>query len=372
LRPKNRVRLNLEPLERRELLSGAALISTISEGFFNDQVSYAVQPDLSVSMHLNGGPRIDLGGTVTQISAGLDTLGQAQVFGIAPSGSVWVHDKNPAHGWQPLYGNVSQISASRNNRVFGLTSGGSVWVRDNTPFVDSWAPLYGTVTQISAGTAGPSGGDQVFGIDPSGGVWVRDATPFVNSWAPLYGHVSQISASRNNRVFGLASDGSVWVRDATPFVNTWAPLYGTVTQISVGTNFSVEDQVYGIDPSGGVWVRDATPFVDSWHPLYGNVTQISATDFTTVIGSAPSGTVWARYDTDSSRDDWVLLDGGTTHPLAGAAYSPASGSLFGPHGPSYLNVESFAGASPSGAASHTPSPEELADLVFALEHQHQA
>jgi hypothetical protein len=49
--------------------------------------------------------------------------------------------------------------------------------------------------------------------------------------------------------------------------------------------------------------------------------------------------------------------------------------LFTANGPflsQNFTAKSFAGASPSGPAGDTPGPVELADLVFALEHQHWA
>jgi hypothetical protein len=115
----------LEGLEERQLLSTLSAIGDYQA----NRVVYAIAGDNSVWMNVNGGASTSLGGNVTQISAGLDAQGFAQVFGISGT-SVWVNDSGGTGNWQFLFGqNITQISAGYNNEVFGLVGGSVVSFR---------------------------------------------------------------------------------------------------------------------------------------------------------------------------------------------------------------------------------------------------
>jgi hypothetical protein len=83
----------------------------------------------------------------------------------------------------------------------------------------------------------------------------------------------------------------------------------------------------------GAWMQIATLGSGSTSVL---ITGLSpgTTYYFDVGAYGAAGTAWANYQSATTSTITVTVD----HPAAGAAYSPVSGTLFGPGGPSYLDV----------------------------------
>jgi hypothetical protein len=134
---------------------------------------------------------------------------------------------------------------------------------------------------------------------------------------------------------------------------SWTALTGTITNATalvelngglcmLGTNGAANETVYKYSGVG-----------TSWAALTGSNTQVfqlmnGSGNLYMVATNGGSPSVW-QYTGQGS--NWTPLTGtslqtalaawqlGLGHPMAATAYSPASGTLFGPSGPSYLDVQ---------------------------------
>ncbi len=120
--------------------------------------------------HSSVGWRQDSSGQFSSVSAGLNSAGQAVVYGIVTNGTLW--EQNPAfgpigldRGWQELSGSngmpmvFTSAQAGGPDKVFAIAQDSTIW--EHTPTANThFSPLIKAM-EISA-TETPSGADEVF------------------------------------------------------------------------------------------------------------------------------------------------------------------------------------------------------------------
>jgi hypothetical protein len=359
-RPTRSARLGLEALEQRELPSAnpLALGGWTSLGGVAQSVSTARDANGNLDVFVIGSNNdVDyrsqspsgawsgwtpLGGWVTSISAIRDSSGNLDVFVIGSNNDVDYRSQSPSgawSGWHSLGGGVLSISTALDARgnldVFAIATDQSVWYRSQSPlgiWWNNWTDLGGRVSSIS--TIRDNSGDlEVFGIGGDQSVWYRSQNPnnyAWSGWIGLAGWVSAISTAVDMHgdleVFGIGGDQSVWYQSLPPLGDWsgWTSIGGGgVTSISTSRDSDGTLGVFGI-AGNSVWYQLQAPggAWSGWMGLGGGVTSISAIEDTGgnlgVVAIAPGGAVWYREE---------------------AAYSPVNGTLFGPGGPSYLDVQ---------------------------------
>jgi hypothetical protein len=309
-------------------------------GTMKDTV-FALNRDESISEYVGSNVSINLGGDVRQISAGLDALGNPEVFAIGLNDVVYL---NHGSGHSNLGGLVRDLSApavgialpgdvayvvglnhegylhqgaagnyiSLNGSV-QLPSGSSV---NNT---DSWEPATTALSsigwvdnlghahhevfaigsndnvevsrdggrftslggfqalQVSAGLDS-SGNPEVFALGLDNAVYVnRGGTSFI----PVGGWVRAISATVKNTVYAIGFDHAVYANSGYGWVN----LGGYAKQISAGADARGNPEVFEINQNDALYVNRGSGLnpVSAFHQVGSQVKQISGTMKDTVF-----------------------------------------------------------------------------------------
>ena len=111
-------------------------------------------------------------GSFTQISAGLNSSGQAVVYGIVQGGSLW--EQNPANGtglnrgWTLLSptGTILSLSAGAADRVVAIAAGNTLWMHSDA----GWTELsHGSFGDVSASPTATN--DDLFATLTDGDLW---------------------------------------------------------------------------------------------------------------------------------------------------------------------------------------------------------
>ena len=169
-----------------------------------------------------------LGGYVTQISAGLDAAGHAEVFGIGGDGSVYVDDNQ--HGWVDLDFPATAISAApTGNTVYAIGPQNTVYVDTGSGFTSLGGPPALTISATVTGSL-----DTVFTIGPQNAVYVNQS----GGWGDLGGYATELSATSGLSVYFRGQDpGSI------NFYGIFGPRFlgnvgGAATSPIIGGNWS--------------------------------------------------------------------------------------------------------------------------------------
>jgi hypothetical protein len=299
---------SLEAVEDRTLMSTVSAINWTTPGVQHIEV-FALDYNNFVAARKDlGSWSVDYSLRVSQISAGLDTHGNPEVFGIDYNNTT-VYCNDNGTGWTYRAGNFTAISASTNDTVFGIDSDQGVWVnRGGT----SWANLGNLPTGSLRGQAISAGLDthgnpEVFAIGTNNAVYSNDGgtgwTARSGYFPAIAGHLTAISASTNDTVFGIDADHHVWVnRGGT----SWTYLSGYAQAISAGADAAGNPEVYaiGADNSLSVYGNGG-----GWSDLGGYVTEISATTDNTVAAWGRNST--AVFLVDPLLFGWELVSLGT-------------------------------------------------------------
>ena len=178
-----------------------AISATTNDTLFYVGPSNAVFEVVGAERGAAGESAYYLGGDATQISAGLDAYGRAEVFGIGGDGSVYVDDNR--QGWVDLDLSASAISAAATgNTVYAIGSQNAVYVDHGTA---GFSSLGGAALAISAGTDW-NGNPDVYAIGGSNAVYVNDG----GGWGELGGYATELSASFTTILFFRGQDpGSI-------------------------------------------------------------------------------------------------------------------------------------------------------------------
>jgi hypothetical protein len=330
--PTRRLRLEIEALERRDLMSASA------------------NP-----LAWTGWTQDTQAAGVTAISTVRDTNGNVDVFAIAPDqsrggiGSLWYRSQALNGTWKPLgYGagssGVTSISTlldyNGNVDIFAVDTDQTVSYRSLSPSgtTGSWTLLVGGAHVRSISTVNDARGYvNVFANCTDNSVWY-DPVLAGNSglgWQPAYGGVTSISTVRdangNVDVFGIAPDQSVWYRsrdaDGLWTSSTWTNLYMPwggwsfvpVTSINTAVDANGNVDVFAAGYDQSVYYASQSPSGSwgSWTYLGNGVTSIS----TARVGNGDlyafaittDNKVYFNVDPGSGNwSGWTRLDGGVT------------------------------------------------------------
>jgi hypothetical protein len=204
---------------------------------------YAIAPDDTVEVSVDGRSFTNLGGYSKQISAGLDAAGKPQVYAIGGDNAVWL---NKGSGWVRLGGYAKEISATVNNTFYHIGTDDAVYLGHGVAGT-SFVRLAGQVKQISAG-ADLAGKPEVFVIGINDLVYVNDGSGYVF----LGGYVKQISATLHNTVYAIGSDNAAYENTGQGWVNLGR---GYVKQISAALNGTGGQEVFAIGLDDAVYVN---------------------------------------------------------------------------------------------------------------------
>jgi hypothetical protein len=237
-------------------------ISWVSGGVTHTAL-YAIAPDDTVEMSVDGGSFTNLGGYAKQISAGLDAFNKPEVYAIAADNAVWL-DKGS--GWVKLGGYVKEISATINNALYVIGTDDAVYLTYGVAGY-GFVRLAGSAKQISAG-ADRFGNHFVYMIGVDDAVYENTGEP--NSWIDLGGYAKQISASMNGVVYAIGGDNAVYENGGAGWVDLGGyakQISASVTSAALGGSF-----VLAIGLNDGLWANHGS----GWVSLGGYATEVSA------------------------------------------------------------------------------------------------
>jgi hypothetical protein len=217
---------------------------------------YAIAPNDTVEVSVDGGRFTNLGGYAKQVSAGLDATGSPEVYAIGADNAVWV---NHGSGWVGLGLYAKEISATVANTVYAIGISDSVYVNNGS----GWVSLGGYVKQISAG-ADAAGNSEIFAIGGNDAVYVNQGGP----WVGLGGYAKQISATMHNTVYAIGRDNAVYENTG----GGWFGVGGYAKQISASLDATGKTEVFAIGLNDGLWSNHGS----GWVNLGGYVTEVSA------------------------------------------------------------------------------------------------
>jgi hypothetical protein len=252
-------------LEGRTLLTATSAVSWVGGGAIHHAL-YAIGQNDNVEVSVDGGGFNNLGFYAKQVSAGLDTHAQPEVYAIGADNAVWVNHALVGPGvWSSLGGYAKQISASDANTVYAIGTDDAPWVNKNG---SGWSSLGGYARQISAGEDAIDN-PEVFYIGADNAVYV---TGGLGGFAKLGGYAKQISATEENTVYAIGPDNAVYESSRG---GPWVSLGGYAKQISASLDSIGRTQVFAMGLNDGLWVNDG-----SWVTLGSNyVTEVSAPPF---------------------------------------------------------------------------------------------
>jgi hypothetical protein len=235
---------------------------------------YAIAPDDTVEVSLDGGKFTNLGGYAKQISAGLTALNQPQVFAIGFNNFIYV---NAGSGWVHVGGYAKEISATVNNAFYAIGIDDAVYLGHGTAGL-GFVRLGGSFKEISAG-ADAVGSPEVYAIGFDDSVY---ATGGLGGFAKLGGYVKQISATLDNIVYAIGVDNAVYKNTGSG--SGWVDLGGYAKQISAGLDAQGKPFVFAIGLNDGLWSNHGS----GWNSLGGYVTEVSAPAVSNFGVSLPS------------------------------------------------------------------------------------
>jgi hypothetical protein len=221
---------------------------------------YAIGPNDNVEVSVDGGSFTNLGGYAKQVSAGLDTTGNPEVYAIGADNAVWL---NKGSGWIRLGGYAKEISATVDNTFYHIGTDDAVYLGHGVAGT-GFVRLGGQVKQISAG-ATLAGTPEVFIIGFNDAVSFNNGSGYVN----LGGYAKQISATLHNTVYAIGGGNAVYENTGGGWVN----LGGSVKQISAALNVTSAPEVFAIGLDDALYVNHGSGFT-KLGPNY--VTEVSA------------------------------------------------------------------------------------------------
>jgi hypothetical protein len=262
----------VEQLEQREVLSASGTISAITDGQGYTSV-FALANNGTVMQNYNGSQWVGLGNaqlvgtSFKQISAGLDSGGNAICFAISSSNELWGFTSyTGSNSVVDLHGWVSQISAGRHGECYATGWNHDLWV--NSMQQPGWSGLvYTTETggfvQLSAGID-QYGNDEVYCL--TGADHVLQYKGYGNfHWMGI--QANQISAgigqnSTGTDLYYISPSGFSFY--GTTYHYTYhcdgvsAPKYiaAGFTDISAGVDGLGQSTLYGVYVDGSVYRCD--------------------------------------------------------------------------------------------------------------------
>jgi hypothetical protein len=260
--------------------------------------------------------------------------------------------------WTNLTGSntsVSEIGATKGSLYMLASNNGSndsVWKYSGSG--TSWTALTGSNTNVSEiATVGTS----LYMLGNNNGtynsVWKYSGSG--TSWTALTGsntNASQIAATSSSLYMVASNGGHDGVYKYSGSGTNWSALTGSNT--SVSQIATINSTLYMVANNGGHdGVYKYSGSGTNWTALTGSNTEVyqivaEGTTLYMVASNGGSPSVWQYSGSGTS---WTALTGSalqkalgtwaltTSQPVAAAGYSAVSGTLFGPSGPTFLDVE---------------------------------
>jgi hypothetical protein len=200
--------------------------------------------DLNYSSTMQGVPQ-----GVTDVSAGIDSRGQATVFALDNQHSLWHYDWFNGSWTQLSTNTFKEISATRDGAVYAVTDGEGglpIKVYEYLPGggVMNLGTPDGNASGISAGRDHFFGYDEVYAVGRTGVIYVYDSqwggwttvdSRFNNNSLDSF---TRLSAAQNGDVYALTSKGEIFQETEHRYYSTWAIFtYWSGQQFGAGQKF---------------------------------------------------------------------------------------------------------------------------------------
>jgi hypothetical protein len=279
---RSSVRLEIENLEQRELLSATAAVMWPG-GQSGEMYAIDASTRQEIDYHMDAGTsyytKTYLGGPqMMAVAAAVDDPrdGRPEVFGLATDHSIWIHDDFHV-GWFEIFGpsqyGPTAISATYDGTIFAL-NGNHVYVNSNPDNPDAWQDAGGyymptdaqgrllTYFQSISASFTPSGAPEVFALGSDGGIYVGIGTNDTGYWQVVDRSrtFTMIAASEGNSVYAMDNTDQLFGEHEyarwTPLghYSYWQgqslgapPISGSIAQMSVGTNANGVDKIVLVD-----------------------------------------------------------------------------------------------------------------------------
>jgi hypothetical protein len=384
---QQRVCLRVEALERRDLMSISEPIAW-PVGNFKGAWSDMNQPvqalstvhDAQGNLHVfgigtNNAVQYDwqstndgfwqgwrnLGGAVRAISTIVDAHGNAEVFAIGTNNAVYWGSapyRNIFSGWTELGGFAQSITTSLdahgNLDVFFVGGNNVLYCDSQSATSGAWSGWYSLGAWLKGGSGSgylsasldAQGNLDVFGIGSDSAVWCKSQSAATGSWSGYFtlgGAVLSLTTSRdilgNLDVFVIGTDGAVCYssqpRNGGSF-SSWTYMGRSPKQlawqsVSAGMDSDGNLDVFTVDTSDNVYYQVAPPTgtLGAWFSPGRGVKSIS------IIRDNVTGKLDV-FGVGSTNYGFTVNEAYSMMPTP---YSYVrGGTLFGPNGPSYLDV----------------------------------
>jgi hypothetical protein len=333
-RRTRRTRLGIECLEDRQMLSASTAGFTLSgdnlynsSGALIDSGVQAIAGSGGTSvfdLHSNGVLfDMNASGAYTQIDAGVQAIagsGGTSVFDLHSNGVLF--DMNASGAYTQIDTGVTS---------FAVRSDGDLYVLHTNQDLVLETPSGQHVKDFGAQQSIAMAGDgALFVLADSGLLQQIGADGQLHQVSFDLSLFTKLAATSDGRVYALDTGSELYVY--TPG-GGWTPVSSEVSSFAVGGN----DQVYFLTNSnnagGPGLVYETSSLAAGDRVIIGSgVVSIAVANNGDLRMENGSG-VW--YE-ETTPDQWTF---GVNHPAAAAPYSVAQGSLFGPNGPVYQDVE---------------------------------
>jgi Calpain family cysteine protease len=384
-------RPTLEVLEDRRLLAANLF------GVGGDWRVYEQRLDYSGHASTAWFPTSSAGQIISNVSMSTDANDNMHLFGVGADGQVFEQNLDPSGNalsawYSTAQGQiVSSVTVSPNGEhLFGVGRDGRVYEQDFNAYGQAqtgWFPTSSAGAIDSDVSISPDG-RHLFAVGGDGRVYEQtlDAVSghATTSWIPTTtgGAIdSDVSVSPDGRhLFAVGGDGRVYEQTLDASANpltSWIPTTSggaIVSSVTVDTDGSGGMHLFGVGADGQVYEQDLDAYgnvLDAWYStaqaaITSDVSLVSdAYGQKHLFGRGRDGRIYEQdlNATDHAVSGWYATSSGgaitsdvsagpgapssgvsvlgslACEPASPRLYSPATGTLFGPGGPSYLDVQ---------------------------------
>jgi hypothetical protein len=222
------------------------------------------------------------------------------------------------------------------SHLFAMGTDGAVYEQDLDASGKAATPWFPTAPGTIAGNISMSmDGLHLFAGGTDGRIYEQDLDASFHSmgvWNPTSsdGLIDSSVTVVNHHLFGVGRDGRVYEQDLDPGYHALNAWHATTTAGTIVSDVSAYGpHLFGVGGDGRVYEQDLDPVsynaIGNWYPT---------TTSGQIVGNVSVGTpgVSATFGTTAYGN---RLD----EPTAAAVYRGVSGTLFGPNGPTYLDVQ---------------------------------
>jgi hypothetical protein len=246
------------------------------------------------------------------------------VFVVCYDSPVYEHNLGGGADWTQVNWGVSSMVSDATGNVFVTCYNGVVYEQTlGSP--GNWNQVGASVSSMVSDATG-----NVF-VACSNGIVYEQVLGSPGNWNQVGASVSKMVSDATGNVFVSCTNGIVYEQIlGSP---------GGWNQVGASVTSMVSDATGNVFVlcKGGVVYEQVLASPGGWTQVNSGISRLVADATGNVFAvSAANGTV--AEHTQGGGASWTLMGTGTAQPHADADYSAVSGPLFGPHGPSYLDV----------------------------------